>query len=165
MNYDFPHCSLYIGPMFSEKTTQLIRDLSRSCIAELNCVLVKYGKDTRYTDKTNVICTHWGGSITDGNRLRVVSALKLSDVEIGEDERVIGIDEGQFFPDLPEMVLTWMRSGKRIYISALDGDFKRRNFGRIHEIIPYCNKVIKLKAICMIWKNDNASYTIRLTYS
>jgi len=39
-------------------------------------------------------------------------------------------------------------SGKIVIIAALDGDFLRRPFGRILELIPLAEKVDKLSAVC-----------------
>ena len=44
---------------------------------------------------------------------------------------VIGIDEGQFYPDLVEKVEEFVRKDKLIIISALDGTFERKPFGQI----------------------------------
>ena len=44
---------------------------------------------------------------------------------------VVGIDEGQFYPDLVEKVEEFVRKDKLIIISALDGSFERKPFGQI----------------------------------
>ena len=44
---------------------------------------------------------------------------------------VIGIDEGQFYPDLVDKVEEFVRKDKLIIISALDGTFERKPFGQI----------------------------------
>ncbi len=62
---------------------------------------------------------------------------------------MIGIDEGQFYPDLVEKVEEYARKDKIIIISALDGTFERKPFGQIPYLIPLSDDVIKLRAICM----------------
>ena len=47
---------LIMGPMFSGKTTELIRRLKRYQIARYECLIVKYADDVRYDDKG--IATH-----------------------------------------------------------------------------------------------------------
>ena len=39
---------LIFGPMFSGKTTELIRRINRYTIAKENCLLIKYYRDDRY---------------------------------------------------------------------------------------------------------------------
>lgn len=52
---------LILGPMFSGKTTELIRRIKRYEAANHKCMVVKYTKDVRYTegnDYSNTIITH-----------------------------------------------------------------------------------------------------------
>jgi thymidine kinase len=37
------------GPMFSGKTTELLRRIRRFSLAQRTCLVVKYSKDTRYS--------------------------------------------------------------------------------------------------------------------
>ena len=43
--------------------------------------------------------------------------------------------EGQFFPDLPEFCEALLAAGKTVLVAALDGDFRRRPFGRVLELM------------------------------
>ena len=52
---------------------------------------------------------------------------------------------------------------KKVYVCGLDGDFQRREFGSILKIIPLCDEVIKLKAICKKCKKKPAIFTHRLS--
>jgi thymidine kinase len=85
---------LIVGPMFSGKTTELIRVLNRWKIAGRNCVLVKHGSDSRYVDDEDevLVVSH------DGCKVPAVCVEKLA--EDGDylfgSYAVIGIDEGQF---------------------------------------------------------------------
>lgn len=77
------------GPMFSGKSTELIRRLKRYQIARYECLIVKYAKDVRYDSES--IATH------DRQTLKAVSATILNDLrDKAQDYDVIGIDEGQF---------------------------------------------------------------------
>ena len=48
--------NLIIGPMFSGKSTELIRRFNRYTIGGKKCLLVKYERDTRYNN--SCIVTH-----------------------------------------------------------------------------------------------------------
>ena len=48
---------LIIGPMFSGKSTELMRKVKRYTIAQKKCLVVNYAKDNRYSTE-NVIATH-----------------------------------------------------------------------------------------------------------
>jgi thymidine kinase len=66
---------------------------------------------------------------------------------------VILINEGQFFPDLEEFVKKLLLNGKKVYVCGLDGDFERKKFGQILDLIPLCDKVTKLTSLCSMCKN------------
>jgi thymidine kinase len=163
----------FLGPMFSEKTTTVARHLSRARLAGLATVLVKHARDTRY-GADEAVYTHDGARIASlgpssaRGRLRVVAASRLLDVELGADELYIGVDEGQFFPDLRAALDGWIREGRRVYVAALDGDFRREAFAPVAEALPLASSVAKLSAVCMLCAAQNrrpakAPYTIRIT--
>ena len=83
--------------MFSGKTTEMFRRIKRYTAAHEECLVVRYDKDNRYSSKH--AATH------DHQKLRATPATKLEDIlPLIEKYDVIGIDEGQFYPDLVEMV-------------------------------------------------------------
>ncbi|PVD38666.1 hypothetical protein C0Q70_01285 [Pomacea canaliculata] len=92
------HIELIIGPMFSGKTTELIRRLKRYRVAQYGCLIVKYAGDTRYTD--NGVATH------DRQTLPAISTKTLAPIfSDALTYDVIGIDEGQFaFGDILNLV-------------------------------------------------------------
>ncbi len=49
---------------------------------------------------------------------------------------VIGIDEGQFYPDLVPCVNEWVDMGKIVVVAALDGDFRRDPIGDVLKLVP-----------------------------
>ncbi|XP_036409365.1 thymidine kinase, cytosolic-like [Megalops cyprinoides] len=142
------------GPMFSGKSTELMRRVRRFQIAQYSCLVIKYAKDTRYSDKG--VATH------DKNTMAAVPATRLTDVRaLALDARVIGIDEGQFFPDTVEFCEEMANMGKTIIVAALDGTFQRKPFGNILSLVPLAESVVKLNAVCMQCFKE-AAYTKRL---
>ena len=86
---------LVIGPMFSGKTTELIRRVRRNVAASKKCLLVKYKGDNRYTEDP-VLSTH------DNIHMAAKAASTLMEVSNSVwHYDVIAIDEGQFFPGEP----------------------------------------------------------------
>lgn len=146
---------MIIGPMFAGKTTELMRRVKREIHARRSCFVIKYAKDTRY-DVSNV-ASH------DQLTLRAQAAVsKLGEVK--EQWRrfdVLAIDEGQFFSDLVEFCNTAADAGKIVMVSALDGDYRRKPFGQICELVPYCESVDKLTAVCMMCHEQPACFTRR----
>lgn len=142
-----------LGPMFSGKSTELMRRIKRYQVANHECLLIKYAKDARYSDE--YLSTH------DKHMLPAVKAEKLSDISIPSDCSVIGIDEGQFFSDIVEFCEGMANEGVRVIVSALDGTFQRKAFGSILGLIPLAESVVKLNAVCMICYGE-AAFTKRI---
>ncbi|NWW92233.1 KITH protein, partial [Rhynochetos jubatus] len=74
---------------------------------------------------------------------------------------VVGVDEGQFFPDIVEFCEGLANAGKTVIVAALDGTFQRKAFGSILNLVPLAESVVKLNAVCMECYRE-ASYTKRL---
>ncbi|XP_054281708.1 thymidine kinase, cytosolic-like isoform X3 [Macrosteles quadrilineatus] len=145
---------IIFGPMFSGKTTELIRRLKRYRFADYRCMLVRYANDNRYSTKD--VSTH------EGHRLPAISAVKLADVNVDTSHfDVIGIDEGQFFPDTVEFCERMANAGKIVVVAALDGTYQRERFGSILDLVPLAENVVKLTAVCMSCFND-AAFTKRI---
>ncbi|XP_022080425.1 thymidine kinase, cytosolic-like [Acanthaster planci] len=142
------------GPMFSGKTTELLRRIKRFEIANYSCLVIKYAKDDRY-DKEGV-ATH------DRQVTKAVSTECLYDLlDSSTNHDVIGIDEGQFFPDCIEFAEDMANQGKIVIVAALDGTFQRKGFGNILNLVPLAENVVKLNAVCMMCYQE-ASYTKRM---
>ncbi|AFB76935.1 thymidine kinase [Cotia virus SPAn232] len=148
------YIKLILGPMFSGKTTELVRIVKRYKIANYKCCVIKYYNDNRCDE--SIVKTH------DGVYIDSISTLKLNDIIYEMDNvDVIGIDEGQFFNDIVEFSENMANKGKIVIVSALDATYQRKTFGNILNLIPLSEKVIKLNAICKICFND-AAFTKRL---
>ena len=77
---------------------------------------------------------------------------------------VFVINEGQFFDDLYDIVNIMVNlHKKKVYVAGLDGDFKRRKFGQMLDIISMADDVIKLKSICINCKKNEGIFTHRLS--
>ena len=144
---------IIFGPMFSGKTTELLRRLKRYQIAKHNCLIIKYAKDVRY--ERDGIATH------DKQTFPAASTVILRDLkEKTKKYSVVGIDEGQFFPDTVEFAEEMANLGKTVIVAALDGTFQRSGFGNILSLVPVSESVVKLTAICTVCFEE-ASFTKR----
>ncbi|EYC26373.1 hypothetical protein Y032_0010g1121 [Ancylostoma ceylanicum] len=148
-----------LGPMFSGKTTELLRMHDRQMIARRKCVLVKYAGDTRYDPE--LVATHTkvtGQGIT-------IKAHKLSEVEeqiFDPSVQVVSIDEGQFFSDCAETCDRLACMGKVVYVAVLNGTFERKPFPQVSLLLPYADEIKQVVAVCVGCGSD-ASYSFRNT--
>ena len=140
---------MIIGPMFSGKTTELIRRLSRYRIINKKVLIISHKIDDRYSSLHH-ICSHDNKKETCLKFSHLKTVLSLTELK---DADVIGIDEGQFFPDLRFFVLECEKMNKSVIVSGLDGDYKRQPFNNMMSLIPLSDHVTKLSALCNIKKD------------
>lgn len=157
MNSTSAYLELIIGPMFSGKTSRLV-DIYKQCqFCNIPVSVVNHSIDTRYHD--TMLSTH------DKVMIPCIKAKCITDIlDTLENSQVIIINEGQFFDDLYTTVVSLLAKGKKIYVGGLDGDFERKKFGQILDLIPMCDKVTKLTSLCSICKNGQSGiFSKRLT--
>jgi len=163
------YLGLFIGPMYSGKTSKLIELYKQYHFCEVKTMTINYAEDTRYSN--NMLSTH------DMNMIPCIMATTLTEVAdiickkketVIEREkefmnaRIILINEGQFFKDIVEWVTTAVcRYNKCVYICGLDGDFRRQLFGNWLDLIPLCDTVEKLHSFCSRCKKRQALFSHR----
>jgi len=154
------YLELILGPMFSGKTTQIIQHYKSYSYIGKKVVVINYAEDKRYHD--SLLSTH------DQIMIPCILVKNLTDImndDLVSSADVILINEGQFFPDIYEIVLEFVeKQQKTVYICGLDGDFKRNKFGKLLDLIPYCDKITKLNALCAQCRNGEAGlFSHRIT--
>jgi len=149
--------SLIIGPMFSGKSTELIRKIRLAKTINKKVLVVKPLLDKRYIE--NKIVSH----SFESEICETVEKLEEIDTLI-ENYDLIVIDEGQFFPDLKVYTLKWVENNnKEVIIGGLDGDFLRKPIGQILELIPYADHCKKINSLCKVCNDGKAGiYTYRI---
>ncbi|PCJ22367.1 MAG: hypothetical protein COA94_09185 [Rickettsiales bacterium] len=136
---------IIIGPMFSGKTTELFETLNRQADIqhlgglENKTLLILHEDDVRKEQEKN------RNAIS--KNVITIRCTRLSDLNV-ENFNIIGIDEGQFFPDINKVVRSWMLT-KRVIVASLCGDHKTKTFGEVYKLIPVCSSIKKKLAICL----------------
>jgi thymidine kinase len=150
------YLELIIGPMFSGKTSRIVEIYKQCKFCNISVSVINHSIDNRYDeellsthDKVKIPCIKTDKLMELFNNNNLLSeTILISDV--------ILINEGQFFNDLQEFVNRLLGKGKKIYICGLDGDFERKKFGQLLDLIPLCDKVTKLTSLCNLCKNGKA---------
>lgn len=150
---------LIIGPMYSGKSTELMRRCMRYKAVGCNILVINHVIDTRCNDE---IATH------NDYKMKAIKVSNLCEIPnniLYSGNHVIAIDEAQFFDDLKDFIIEHENTLKtNVLISGLDGDFKKNKFGQVLDLIPYSNSVTKLNSLCMICCNGTlAPFTKRMS--
>ena len=173
------YLEIILGGMYAGKTSRLVEIFKQCKFCNIPVTVINHAIDTRYDDEfDDLLSTHdkvkipclkterlmdlWTESIDLETETEIIPRIKDKFKIIGSE--VILINEGQFFPDLEEFVRHLLNDGKKIYICGLDGDFERKRFGQILDLIPLCDKVTKLTSLCSLCKNGTPGiFSMRLT--
>lgn len=136
---------LLIGPMFAGKSSAIQSIVRRHESMGWSVFVVTNSMDTRYSDAPAVV-NH------DKIAIPAIAVKELLPLLTRDDyirARLVVIEEAQFFPDLLEFVRGVVdRDGKHCVVVGLDGDAERRPFGQVLELVPHCDRVTKLTAMC-----------------
>jgi thymidine kinase len=146
---------LITGCMFAGKSSELLTRLRRDAVAGKKCVLVCHASDRRYTQRDEVV-TH------NGTRMQALRAERIADVmDQLRDADTVGIDEGQFFPDIH--LLGELGADKHVAVAALMHQFTGKPFPLIASSMHLWDDIVYLHAVCWRCKAYTASRTVRLT--
>jgi thymidine kinase len=131
------------GPMFSGKSEELIRRMTRYQIARIPVQTFKPSLDDRFA--THEVVSHSALSVAAEPVADSDALLKA----VKDRTEVVGIDEGQFFDDgLVEAVERLAAAGKRVIVAGLDQDFLGRPFEPIPSLMLRAEYITKALAVC-----------------
>ena len=153
------YLEIFIGPMYSGKTSKILELYKKYTFCSIPIAVLNYSEDTRYHE--TMLSTH------DKTMIPCIQTIHLRDVLETEQviqAQVVLINEAQFFEDLYDCVLLLLKQNKKVYVSGLDGDFERKKFGQILELIPICDKIEKMHSFCSLCRDGTPGiFSLRLT--
>lgn len=161
MDKDNRYLEIIIGPMFSGKSTEIIKRIKLLQTINKKVLVVKPVIDNRY--ELNKITTHNQESV-DCIVLNNLNDINFTTIESFDS---LVIDEAQFFPDLFQVIEYLLDNFNiNIIVAGLDGDFQRKPIGQILTLIPLADKCIKLNSYCSLCKDrTEAPFSFRLDQS
>src|SRR5438477_9426330 len=139
------HIEVICGPMFSGKTEELIRRLTRAVIARRKVQVFKPRVDSRYDP--DAVVSH--------SQQKMLSTVveKPEDVlnKLAQDVEVVGIDEVQFLgPGIVPVVKSLADRGLRVVVAGLDQDYRGVPFEPMPQLLAEAEYVSKELAICVV---------------
>jgi thymidine kinase len=151
---------LYLGSMFSGKSSAVIAALRRKAVVGIHTMCITHSADTRY--KENAIASHSGESYPATAVSELMPLLKSDEFR---SSMYIIIEEANFFPDLKQFALIAVEVlRKHVLCVGLDGDYERKPFGQLLDLIPYADEIKKFKALCSACRDGTeACFTDRIS--
>ena len=135
--------TLVLGPMFSGKTTELIRRCRRMIAIGKKVLILNHKTDNR--NGLHTVSTH------DGATLKAMSIDMITTHWLSEcvkEYDVIAFDEGQFFSGLCDAV-KFLRKGmnKDVLVAGLSGDANMKPWQVISNLLPMADELIHCRAL------------------
>ena len=154
------------GPMFTGKTTELIRRLEAAGASDHHVLAVKPALDTRYHE--TALSTH------DARHFDAVTIDSPGELPCLDRHAhgsggtgagcpdVLGLDEAHFFREgLHDAVMRILSRGVRVIIAGLDRTSMNEPFGEMARLLIEADEVTKLAGVCTVCGRE-ACHTIRL---
>ncbi len=156
---------IYIGPMFSSKSSSLLKEINRYKYITDRILVInnKLDKKRMDLDNLNVIETH------NKNTYPAIMLEKMNDIYTTDYNYnkylyadVVLIDEGQFFEDLYDFIKVELSKmydrPKKYIIAGLSSDYNMNPIGDMIKLIPLADDVIKLSALCIYCKDGTLAH-------
>jgi len=153
------YLKLYIGPMFSGKTSNLLTEIYKYNDVN-NILVINHILDKQRHSESNLehIKSH------DNESYPAIMVNKLSELKnniLYTKADIVIIDEAQFFTDLYDFLFIELKNLSQIktfIVAGLSSDYHMNPIGDIIRLIPLCDEIYKLTACCIVCKQP-ASFT------
>ena len=142
--------------MFAGKTSELRRQLLNYIASGFKCCVIRYEYDKRFEKITvngyelyRKVLTH-NKEVLDFPTITVKYLKDIDDNELARFD-VIGIDEGQFFPDIVAFCEKYAFEKKKIVIvTCLNGDSDRKPWDNISQLLGTATSIVCLNGFCRV---------------
>ena len=152
---DNPVFKVFIGPMFSSKTSRLLMELERYKHQKKSVMCFKPQIDDRYA--TNEIVSHSGWK-APAKCVKAGADILGILAELDSEPRVIAVDEAFMIPGSAETLIWLYRNGFTVVVSSLEMSATGKPFHEIEKMLPWATAIEKCTAVCTVCGRD-AHYT------
>lgn len=152
-NFRDPEFVMFVGPMFSSKTSRLLSALDRCRYQKKKIIAFKPRMDERYS-QSNIV-THAGHSWTAVN---VSNGREIFEMSLDFD--VIAVDEAFMLDGSAQALISLFKQGKTVYVSSVQLSASGMPFDEVKDMFPFATKIEVCPSVCPITQRD-AYYTIK----
>jgi thymidine kinase len=152
---------MFVGAMFSSKTTRLMGAVDRYKYQNRNVIAFKPRVDNRYNESE--ITTHNGGKI-DAIIVENAEDIYQHLAESDEIYDVVAVDEAFMIEGIADVLLWLFSKGVTVIVSSLDLSASCKPFDEIQEMMPWATHIEKCPAVCPVKEcGQDAYYTYKKT--
>lgn len=159
-----------LGDYTVTHNTSYLMHVLESCSHVCNCLYINHSLDNRSSGPISTHSVLFKSDIVGSINADMIRVSKLSDIpdDVLSTYSVVCIDEAQFFTDLVEGVKKMVDVLKKeVKVVGLSGDYQRKTFGHIHELLPFADSYRILsdtfcKRCAMTKKKSRALFTHRI---
>ncbi len=173
MNYNknMGKLEIIMGTMFSGKTSYCLNKIA--LFVELNLKVLYINID--FDDRSELeFSTHNPifNNVDFKNKNKMNENLTMSKVRdfsniAFESYDIVMIDEAHFFDDIIKFTKKLLDNKKHVIIATLIADYKGNKFGKVLDLIPICDEIVRLESYCIECskqkKINKAIYSKRIT--
>jgi len=154
--------TVIVGPMFSEKSGELIRRCQK---------LMQYGRkrvqaykpaeDNRFGKEDIVSRIGYRFQATSISRKLTAETVEAIIADT-QDVDIVAFDEAQFFTQpIVELIEELASRGKGVIVAGLNTDYRGKPFGHIGDLLAIADEIVKLTAFCATCGDPGATFTQR----
>lgn len=148
-----------VGPMFSGKSSELLRLLERKHIAGKKCLLIRPTQDTR-----GFVARGWSNdTVYKMSNVKVMGEFKKEEIpSLLAEYDAIFVDEFWMIKNNSYLCEAITEKKIDIYFCGIWTNVNNELWPEAIKVIPYFDEVIKLSAVCKKCGSEHANYNIRI---
>lgn len=140
---------LFVGSMFSGKSSSLITAVERHQIRGSKVACFKPVIDGRYSK--NSIVTHAGGKL---DAISVSSGTDITRIVEKSCPDIIAVDEAFMIDGVADALIELFMKGYTVYVSSIELSANLKAFTEIEKMMPYATRIEKCVAVCVKCGDD-----------
>lgn len=140
---------LFVGAMFSGKSSRLISAIERHRIRGSKILCFKPSIDGRYA--VDAVVTHAGGKM---RAIPVSNGSQILEYVNKEQPEVVAVDEAFMIDGCARALTQVFQKGVSVYVSSIELSSNLKSFPEVERMMPYATRIEKCAAVCVSCGDD-----------
>jgi thymidine kinase len=151
-----PEFVMFVGPMFSGKTTRLFSITERHALRGHGVLFIKPKIDNRYAE-TRIVNhkDHFVPAVSVSSGKEIILLLDKKAAEDADyNVDVIAVDEAFMIDGIAETLIHLFHQGFGVYVSSIELSSGMMPFDEVQKMMPYATRIEKCTSICLSCGED-----------